>query len=60
MSGAASSNFCLADTLAAKAPLSGIFDSQSRLRGVSPTPLPCFLEVLILRDFKSFAPEVLK
>jgi hypothetical protein len=24
-----------------------------------PHPLPCFLEVLILRDFKSFAPEVL-
>jgi hypothetical protein len=24
-----------------------------------PPPLPCFLEVLILRDFKSFAPEVL-
>ena len=23
------------------------------------TPLPCFLEVLILRDFKSFEPEVL-
>jgi hypothetical protein len=22
-------------------------------------PLPCFLEVLILRDFKSFVPEVL-
>jgi hypothetical protein len=27
--------------------------------GVGTTPLPCFLEVLILRDFKSFAPEVL-
>jgi hypothetical protein len=26
---------------------------------VLPTPLPCFLEVFILRDFKSFAPEVL-
>jgi hypothetical protein len=26
---------------------------------VGTTPLPCFLEVLILRDFKSFAPEVL-
>jgi hypothetical protein len=26
---------------------------------VLPTPLPCFLEVLILRDFKSFEPEVL-
>jgi len=25
-----------------------------------PTPLPCFLEVLILKDFKSFEPEVLK
>ncbi|MGB6199138.1 MAG: hypothetical protein WBF35_06275, partial [Candidatus Acidiferrales bacterium] len=24
-----------------------------------PTPLPCFLQVLILRDFKSFEPEVL-
>src|ERR1700728_3210166 len=24
-----------------------------------PNPLPCFLEVLILRDFKSFEPEVL-
>src|SRR5580658_3433197 len=24
-----------------------------------PTPLPCFLEVLILNDFKSFEPEVL-
>jgi hypothetical protein len=24
-----------------------------------PTPLPCFLEVLILRDFKSLFPEVL-
>jgi hypothetical protein len=23
------------------------------------TPLPCFLEVLILKDFKSFEPEVL-
>jgi hypothetical protein len=26
---------------------------------VGPTPLPCFLEVLILKDFKSFEPEVL-
>jgi hypothetical protein len=26
---------------------------------VGPTPLPCFLEVLILRDFKSLCPEVL-
>ena len=24
-----------------------------------PSPLPCFLEVLILNDFKSFEPEVL-
>jgi hypothetical protein len=24
-----------------------------------PTPLPCFLEVLILKDFKSLSPEVL-
>ena len=24
-----------------------------------PSPLPCFLEVLILHDFKSFEPEVL-
>jgi hypothetical protein len=24
-----------------------------------PSPLPCFLEVLILKDFKSFEPEVL-
>jgi hypothetical protein len=24
-----------------------------------PHPLPCFLEVLILRDFKSLSPEVL-
>jgi hypothetical protein len=24
-----------------------------------PTPLPCFLEVLILHDFKSLSPEVL-
>jgi hypothetical protein len=26
---------------------------------VDPSPLPCFLEVLILKDFKSFEPEVL-
>jgi hypothetical protein len=26
---------------------------------VQPPPLPCFLEVLILKDFKSFEPEVL-
>jgi hypothetical protein len=26
---------------------------------LSTTPLPCFLEVLILHDFKSFEPEVL-
>jgi len=26
---------------------------------LSTIPPPCFLEVLILRDFKSFAPEVL-
>jgi hypothetical protein len=26
---------------------------------VDPTPLPYFLEVLILRDFKSLCPEVL-
>jgi hypothetical protein len=26
---------------------------------VDPSPLPCFLEVLILNDFKSFEPEVL-
>jgi hypothetical protein len=26
---------------------------------VRPTPLPCFLEVLILKDFKSLFPEVL-
>jgi hypothetical protein len=26
---------------------------------VRPSPLPCFLEVLILNDFKSFEPEVL-
>jgi len=26
---------------------------------VDPSPLPCFLEVLILRDFKSLCPEVL-
>jgi hypothetical protein len=26
---------------------------------VTPTPLPCFLEVLILNDFKSLCPEVL-
>jgi hypothetical protein len=25
----------------------------------APTPLPCFLEVLILKDFKSLFPEVL-
>jgi len=25
----------------------------------SPSPLPCFLEVLILKDFKSLFPEVL-
>jgi hypothetical protein len=24
-----------------------------------PSPLPCFLEVLIIKDFKSFEPEVL-
>jgi hypothetical protein len=30
------------------------------LRGVrTPSPLPCFLEVLILKDFKSLSPEVL-
>jgi hypothetical protein len=26
---------------------------------MDPSPLPCFLEVLILRDFKSLCPEVL-
>ena len=27
--------------------------------GAIPTPIPCFLEVLILNDFKSLFPEVL-
>jgi hypothetical protein len=34
--------------------------SKARTRqALFHTPLPCFLEVLILHDFKSFAPEVL-
>jgi hypothetical protein len=34
--------------------------SKARTRqGLFHTPLPCFLEVLILHDFKSFEPEVL-
>jgi hypothetical protein len=32
--------------------ISGVFS-------LHPSPLRCFLEVLILRDFKSFEPEVL-
>jgi hypothetical protein len=45
--------------LATKARLPGELASESRLRRISTGPLPCFLEVLILHDFKSFAPEVL-
>src|SRR5580704_6656447 len=45
------------DVFTAKAPLAGDFCSWSRLRRLPP--LPCFLEVLILMDFKSFEPEVL-
>jgi hypothetical protein len=37
----------------------GEFWLASGESGPHPSPLPCFLEVLILRDFKSFEPEVL-
>jgi hypothetical protein len=33
--------------------------AKFRARMTLPTPLPCFLEVLILGDFKSLFPEVL-
>ena len=33
--------------------------SESAFFAREPPPLPCFLEVLILKDFKSFEPEVL-
>jgi hypothetical protein len=39
-----------------RAPAAGL---KIRAPSVAPTPLPCFLEVLILRDFKSLFPEVL-
>jgi hypothetical protein len=32
---------------------------EGREFAANPSPLPCFLEVLILIDFKSFEPEVL-
>jgi hypothetical protein len=32
---------------------------ETARNGPHPSPLPCFLEVLILKDFKSFEPEVL-
>jgi hypothetical protein len=60
MWGAGSSNFGRAEMLATNARLPGNLASESRLRRLSTPPLPCFLEVLILHDFKSFAPEVLK
>jgi hypothetical protein len=34
-------------------------DAEALALGLPPSPLPCFLEVLILNDFKSFEPEVL-
>jgi hypothetical protein len=40
--------------------VSGRTSSKARTRQeLFHTPLPCFWEVLILRDFKSFEPEVL-
>jgi hypothetical protein len=42
----------------------GVAEERGRIGELLPselstTPLPCFLEVLILHDFKSFEPEVL-
>jgi hypothetical protein len=59
MWGGTSSNFGRAEMLATKARRPANFASEIRMRQLSTGPLPCFLEVLILRDFKSFAPEVL-
>jgi hypothetical protein len=55
------------DRLTSGVPLPDIFTAKARLAGdfrswgvgSAPSPLPCFLEVLILNDFKSFEPEVL-